>query len=53
MEADVTKIKQAMLGNWESIALEVRPSAAKTGRLAQAVLSQARFQISAVRPIRA
>jgi hypothetical protein len=29
MEADVTKIKQAMLGNWESIALEVRPSAAK------------------------
>jgi hypothetical protein len=29
MEADVTKIKQAMLGNWESIAGEVRPSAAK------------------------
>jgi hypothetical protein len=29
MEADVTKIKQAMLGNWESIAPEVRPSAAK------------------------
>jgi hypothetical protein len=28
-EADVTKIKQAMLGNWESIAPEVRPSAAK------------------------
>ena len=28
MEADVTKIKQAMLGNWESIAPEVRPSAA-------------------------
>jgi hypothetical protein len=26
---DVTKIKQAMLGNWESIAPEVRPSAAK------------------------
>ncbi len=29
MEADITKIKQAMLGNWESIASEVRPSAAK------------------------
>src|SRR6478609_972332 len=29
MEADVTKIKQAMLGNWESIAPEVRPSATK------------------------
>src|SRR4051812_17920255 len=30
MEADVTKIRQAMLGNWESIAPEVRPSAART-----------------------
>ena len=29
MEADITKIKQTMLGNWESIAPEVRPSAAK------------------------
>ena len=29
METDVTKIKQALLGNWESIAPEVRPSAAK------------------------
>jgi len=29
MEADVTKIKRAMLGNWESIAPEVRPSASK------------------------
>ncbi len=29
MEADITKIKQAMLGNWESIAPEVRPSSAK------------------------
>src|SRR6201982_2547971 len=29
MEADVTKIKQTTLGNWESIAPEVRPSAAK------------------------
>jgi hypothetical protein len=29
MDTDVTKIKQALLGNWESIAPEVRPSAAK------------------------
>lgn len=29
METDVTKIKQAMLGTWESIAPEVRPSAIK------------------------
>jgi hypothetical protein len=29
MEADVAKVKEAMLGNWESIAPEVRPSAAK------------------------
>jgi len=29
MEADVTNIKKAMLGNWESIAVEVRPSASK------------------------
>jgi hypothetical protein len=29
MDTDVTKIKQATLGNWESIAPEVRPSAAK------------------------
>jgi hypothetical protein len=29
METDVTKIKQALLGNWESLAPEVRPSAAK------------------------
>jgi hypothetical protein len=29
MEADVAKIKQALLGNWESIAPEVRPSVAK------------------------
>ncbi|MDT5029810.1 MAG: hypothetical protein QOE61_7070 [Micromonosporaceae bacterium] len=30
MEADVAKVKQAMLGNWESIAPELRPSAAKS-----------------------
>jgi hypothetical protein len=29
MEADVAKIKEAMLGNWESIAPEERPSASK------------------------
>ena len=29
MEADVAKVKEAMLGNWESIAPEVRPSAGK------------------------
>ena len=29
LEADVAKVKEAMLGNWESIALEVRPSASK------------------------
>ena len=29
METDVPKIKEAMLGNWESIAPEVRPSASK------------------------
>jgi hypothetical protein len=29
MEADVAKVKKAMLGNWESIAPEVRPSASK------------------------
>src|SRR6266576_3115915 len=29
MEADVARVKEAMLGNWESIAPEVRPSASK------------------------
>jgi hypothetical protein len=29
MEADVAKVREAMLGNWESIAPEVRPSASK------------------------
>jgi hypothetical protein len=29
MEADLAKVREAMLGNWESIAPEVRPSAAK------------------------
>jgi hypothetical protein len=29
METDIQKLKEAMLGNWESIAPEVRPSASK------------------------
>src|SRR3981081_3324431 len=29
VETDVAKVKEAMLGNWESIAPELRPSAAK------------------------
>ena len=29
METDLAKVKEAMIGNWESIAPEVRPSAAK------------------------
>jgi hypothetical protein len=29
MEADLAKVREAMLGNWESIAPELRPSAAK------------------------
>ena len=33
METDVTKIKQALLGNWESIAPEVRPSKNPDGSL--------------------
>jgi hypothetical protein len=33
MEADLTKIKQALLGNWESIAPEIRPSKNPDGSL--------------------
>ena len=29
MEVDVAQVREAMLGNWESIAPEVRPSASK------------------------
>ena len=32
METDVTKIKEALLGNWESMATEVRPAKIPTGR---------------------
>jgi len=41
MEADVTKIKQAMLGNWESIAPEVRPSKNPDGSLKPFYLKRA------------
>ena len=33
MEADVAKIKAALLGNWESIAPEIRPSKNPDGSL--------------------
>ena len=41
MEADVTKIKQAMLGNWESIAAEIRPSKNPDGSLKPFYLKRA------------
>jgi hypothetical protein len=41
MEADVAKIKQAMLGNWESIAPEVRPSKNPDGSLKPFYLKRA------------
>src|ERR1700710_2784555 len=43
MEADLANVKQAMLGNWQSIAPEVRPSAAKNpdGSLKPFYLSRA------------
>jgi hypothetical protein len=52
VETDVTKIKQALLGNWESIAPEIRPSKNPDGS-AQAVLLEACVQISAVGSLRA
>jgi hypothetical protein len=33
METDLAKVKEAMLGNWESIAPEVRPSKNRDGSL--------------------
>jgi hypothetical protein len=33
METDVAKVKEAMLGNWESIAPEIRPSKNLDGSL--------------------
>ena len=41
MEANVTKVKQAMLGNWESIAPEVRPSKNPDGSLRPFYLKRA------------
>jgi hypothetical protein len=41
METDVTKIKQAMLGNWESIAPELRPSKNPDGSLKPFYLKRA------------
>ena len=41
MEADVAKIKEAMLGNWESIAPEIRPSKNPDGSLKPFYLKRA------------
>jgi hypothetical protein len=41
METDITKIKQAMLGNWESVAPEVRPSKNPDGSLKPFYLKRA------------
>jgi hypothetical protein len=41
MEADTAKIKEAMLGNWESIAPEVRPSKSPDGSLKPFYLKRA------------
>ena len=41
MEADVAKIKQAMLGNWESAAPEIRPSKNPDGSLKPFYLKRA------------
>jgi hypothetical protein len=41
MEADIAKIRQAMLGNWESIAPEVRPSKNPDGSLKPFYLTRA------------
>jgi len=49
METDVANVKEAMLGNWESIAPEVRPSASKNpdGSLKPFYLKRAfKFQAS-------
>jgi len=41
MEADVAKVKETMLGNWESIAPEVRPSKNPDGSLNLAAMASA------------
>ena len=55
MELDVAKIKQALLGNWESIATEVRPSKNPDGSLKPFYLKRAfkylpsdRFELNVV-----
>src|SRR5277367_363064 len=55
METDVTKIKEALLGNWESIATEVRPSKNPDGSLKPFYLKRAfkylpsdRFELNVV-----
>src|SRR5258708_1266439 len=58
MEADVAKIKQAMLGNWESIAPEIRPSKNPDGSLKPFYLKRAfkylpsdRFELEVVNSV--
>ncbi len=41
METDITKVKEAMLGNWESVAPEVRPSKNPDGSLRPFYLKRA------------
>ena len=41
METDVAKIKEAMLGNWESIAPEIRPSKNPDGSMKPFFLNRA------------
>ncbi|HVR55726.1 MAG TPA: hypothetical protein VMT72_02730, partial [Pseudolabrys sp.] len=41
MEADVAKVKEAMFGNWESVAPEVRPSKNPDGSLKPFYLKRA------------
>ena len=41
VETDVTKIKQALLGDWESIAPEIRPSKNPDGSLKPFYLKRA------------
>ncbi len=51
MDNDIATISEALLGDWVSIAPR-DPAEQKSGRLALALLSQARVQIFAVRPLR-
>jgi len=37
MEADVAKVKEAMLGNWESIAPEIRPRRTRMARSSRSI----------------